>query len=109
MSDLAEASYDETSAKALDRKAQMKILKKRGIDFKAKATEDELVSLIVGSNPAEPEQEVVAEEKTPKKVIGEKGYELKVDLSKQYRAGDVLPTEKYEEMKARGINVDDFI
>lgn len=37
------------------------------------------------------------------------GRVLKVDLNKVLRAGDILPEEKYQEMKSRGIDVDAMV
>jgi len=42
--------YSKRLAKALDRQAQMKILRERGIKFNARSREDALVKLIVDSN-----------------------------------------------------------
>ena len=124
MAEIHEEEYDEKGAKALDRKAQIAILKARNVTFRWNAKETDLVKLIIESNPKtdaevadvkaqagvidEPaKEEVVAEEPEVRIVEKREGdFILKTDLTKHYRADMVLPKEKYDEMKARGINVD---
>ena len=62
----------------------------------------------------EPKAEIVekaeiTEKEEPKEEVKSGEKILKTDLSKVFRKGMVLPEEKYNEMKSRGIDVDSLI
>ncbi len=110
---VVERVYDEKSAKALNREEQLNLLEARKItDFNLNVKEKELVKLILHSNP---KQEEVKEEDKEKETPEEEKEEVKEgdkvavkDISREYRAGSIVPAEKIAKWKECGIEYEQW-